>query len=101
MDKLTIARRVATNPNMRALTAKRDRMFNRMRADYGKDFMGLDYANLPVDEAGRDEAYVTEMNTAKEGVNRWTRPERTEYMRLERQIKTYRDMLTAHYANNV
>lgn len=101
MDKLTVARRVATHPSMVELVGKRDRMFKRLRNDYGKDFMGLDYANLPVDESGRDEAYVTEMNTAKEGVNRWTRPERTAYMRLERQIMVYRAMLTKHYANNV
>lgn len=100
MNKLDIARKVATHPAMVTLTGKRDRMFKRMRSEYGKDFMGLVYADVPADRAGKEEMERTEMNSAQEGVNRWTRPERSQYLTYERRILNLREALTAHYSKS-
>jgi len=98
MDKLTIARMVATNPHMVKLTRKRSSMYNRMRADYGRDFMGLVYIELPTDEKERTKLEAEEVENGKEGVNRWTPVERKAYMSLERRIAGLREALTRHYA---
>lgn len=99
MDKLTIARKVASNPNMVVLTMKRDRMWKRLRSDYGRDFMGLDFMELPTDKEAREALQSEEIEKGAEGVNRWTRPERSAYFTLERRIMNLRTALTNHYAS--
>ncbi len=101
MDKLSIARKVASNPNMVVLTMKRDRMWKRLRNDYGRDFMGLDFMELPADKETREKIESEEIERAAEGVNRWTRPERAAYFALERRIMNLRKALTNHYAQTV
>jgi len=98
MDKLTIARAVATNPHMQRLTRKRDAMFKRMRADYGREFMGLTYVELPTDTEERQTVEAQEVESAREGVNRWTPVERKEYMTLESRIQRLRKALTDAYS---
>lgn len=98
MDKLTIARMVATNPRMVALVQRRTALYNRMRADYGREFMGLAYVDMPTDAEERTALETEEMERGNEGVNRWTRPERAAYFSLERRIVGMREALTKHYA---
>ncbi len=98
MDKLTIARMVANNPHMQRLTRKRAALYNRMRADYGREFMGLTYVDMPTDTEEREALESQEVESAREGVNRWTPVERKEYMTLERRIQTLRKALTDAYA---
>lgn len=97
MDKLTIARMVATNPHMVKLTRKRDSFYNRMRADYGREFMGLYLMEMPSDTDERKALEVAEMEHGKEGVNRWTPVERKAYITLERRIMNLRTALTGAY----
>lgn len=101
MDKLSIARMVATNPHMVKLTRKRSSLYNRMRADYGREFMGLFLLELPSDKEERTKLEAEEMEHGKEGVNRWTPVERKEYMTLERRIAALRTALTNAYAQTV
>lgn len=101
MDKLSIARMVATNPHMVKLTRKRSSLYNRMRADYGREFMGLFLLELPSDKEERTKLEAEEMEHGKEGVNRWTPVERKEYMTLERRITALRTALTNAYAQTV
>ena len=100
MDKLSISRMVAAHPRIQELTRKRDAMFRRMLNDYGPNFTGLHYATDDVTE----ETLTAEMENGKEGVNRWTQPEKNEYLTLETRInnlrETLRDALTNHYASN-
>lgn len=98
MDKLTIARMVANNPHMQRLTRKRAAMFKRMRADYGREFMGLYMVELPTDEEERTKIESEEIERGKEGVNRWTPVERAEYITLENRITRLRTALTDAYA---
>lgn len=98
MDKLTVARAVATNPHMVKLTQRRASLYNRLRNDYGRDFMGLDFMELPTDESERTKLQNEEMERGQEGVNRWTRPERAEYLKLERRIAALRTALKSAYA---
>lgn len=99
MDKLTIARMVATHPHMVKLTQERTRQYNRMRADYGREFMGLEYIELPTDETERTKVLTEEGERGKEGVNRWTPVERKAYINLERRIMNVRAALTDAYAS--
>lgn len=99
MNKLTIARKVAVHPSMITLMRKRQMMWKRLRNDYGRDFMGLDFMTLPTDNKERQKVEAEEMERAQEGVNRWTRPERAAYFTLEERIGKLRDALTNHYAN--
>lgn len=98
MDKLTIARAVATNPHMVKLTQRRASLYNRMRTDYGREFMGLYLLELPTDKEERTKVEAEEMERGKEGVNRWTPVERKAYMTLERRIASLRTALTDAYA---
>lgn len=95
MDKLTIARTVAAHPTMVKLTQARNRMFKRLRNDYGREFMGLCFFPVVVTEEMR----LEEMENGHEGVNRWTHAERNAYFALENRIKNARKALTNHYAN--
>lgn len=97
MSKLTIARKVAVHPSMVTLMRKRQMMWKRLRNDYGRDFMGLDFMELPTDVKERQKVEAEEIERAQEGVNRWTRPERAAYYALERRIMTLRTALTNHY----
>lgn len=98
MDKLTIARAVATNPHMVKLTQRRSSLYNRMRADYGRDFMGLEFTELPTDESERTKLQTEEMERGQEGVNRWTLKEREEYLKIESRITALRTALRTAYA---
>lgn len=101
MDKLSIARMVANNPHMQRLTRKRAAMYNRMRADYGREFMGLYMVELPSDKEERTKIEMEENERGKEGVNRWTPVERAEYLTLERRITGLRTALMDAYAQTV
>lgn len=93
-----VARMVAANPRMVALVQRRNAMYNRMRADYGREFMGLFMVELPTDKEERTKVEAEEMERGKEGVNRWTPVERKAYLNLERRIMGMRKALTDHYA---
>lgn len=101
MDRLSIARMVATNPYMQRLTRKRNAMFNRMREDYGREFTGLEYVELPSDKEERTKLEAEEMEHGKEGVNRWTPVERDAYLKLEKRVRDLRKALTDAYAQTV